>query len=675
MGSLDHGGRRLQLLPLPLLLLLLLPTAICDLFAARSALLSLRSALGGRTRVLWRPSPIGSNITTTTTTPCSWAGVQCLNDTVVGLRLPGVSLSGQIPPGIFSNLSSLRTLSLRFNSLSGPLPSDLASCLHLRNLYLQGNQFSGEIPAFISSLQNLVRLDLAGNNFNGNVRASLNNLTNLRTLYLEDNQLNGTLPDLKLQLKQFNASNNQLSGTIPVALSSMPVSAFGGNHLCGKPLEICPGIAAGTGEITGAGAERKRKGLSGGAIAGIVVGSLVVFALLLMILVCVCGKKRGEQSRAVEISSLKRTDAEVPVEKMPPGVVENGGYSVAAAAAAAMSGTRNEKAVAAAAAELNGFDGGIKKLVFFGNAQKVFDLEELLRASAEVLGKGTFGTAYKAVLEIGPVVAVKRLKDVTIPEQEFRENIEGVGAMEHENLVSLRAYYYSRDEKLLVYDYMPMGSLSALLHGNKGAGRTPLNWELRAGIALGAARGISYLHSQGPTVSHGNIKASNILLTRSNEARVSDFGLAHLVGPSSTPNRVAGYRAPEVTDPRKVSQKADVYSFGVLLLELLTGKAPTHALLNEEGVDLPRWVQSIVKEEWTSEVFDLELLRYENVEEEMVQLLQLAIDCTSQHPDIRPSMAEVTKRIEELCATSLRPEQEDSLPASLTEADDGSFGS
>lgn len=179
-----------------------------------------------------------------------------------------------------------------------------------------------------------------------------------------------------------------------------------------------------------------------------------------------------------------------------------------------------------------------------------------------------------------------------------------------------------------------------------------MNWESRASIALGAARGISYLHSKGSTISHGNIKSSNILLTKSYEARVSDFGLAQLAAPTSTPNRVAGFRAPEVTDPRKVSQKADVYSFGVLLLELLTGKAPTHTSLNKEGVDLPRWVQSVVREEWTAEVFDLELLRYENVEEDMVQLLQLAVDCTAQYPDKRPTMAEVTQKIEELCRSS-----------------------
>ncbi|KAG9135722.1 hypothetical protein Leryth_002449 [Lithospermum erythrorhizon] len=216
-----------------------------------------------------------------------------------------------------------------------------------------------------------------------------------------------------------------------------------------------------------------------------------------------------------------------------------------------------------------------------------------------------------------------------------------------------------RDEKLLVLEYMPMGSLSALLHGNKGASRTPLNWETRAGITLGAARGISYIHSQGTSVSHGNIKSSNVLLTDSYEARVSDFGLAQVVAPSSTPNRVAGYRAPEVTDPSRVSQKADVYSFGMLLLELLTGRAPTHAIMNEEGVDLPRWVQSVVKDEWASKVFDLELLRSQNAEEEMVQLLQLAVDCTAQFPDNRPTMAEVMKRIEELCSSSIQEVQGD----------------
>lgn len=643
-------------------LLIYFPLSKPDLAADRAALISLRSSVGGRT-LFW-------NITQST--PCFWAGVNCENNRVTVLRLPGVALSGPLPTGIFSNLTQLRTLSLRLNALTGQLPPDLAACTNIRNLYLQGNLFSGEIPEFLFGLHDLVRLNLGENNFTGEISMGFQNFTRLRSLLLENNRLSGSIPDLKLEkLEQFNVSNNLLNGSIPERFKAFDSSSFLGNSLCGQPLADACATGGANGSIvvpsspTDGGNGGKRKKLSGGAIAGIVIGSIVGFFLIVLILMFLCRKKGSKKSRSIDIASIKQQELAIPGEK-PIGEVDNGsgygngnGYSVAAAAAAAMVG--NGKG-----GEVNG--AGAKKLVFFGKASRVFDLEDLLRASAEVLGKGTFGTAYKAVLEMGTVVAVKRLKDVTISEREFKEKIEMVGAMDQENLVPLRAYYYSRDEKLLVYDYMTMGSLSALLHGNKGAGRTPLNWEIRSGIALGAARGIQYLHSQGPNVSHGNIKSSNILLTQSYEARVSDFGLAHLVGPSSTPNRVAGYRAPEVTDPRKVSQKADVYSFGVLLLELLTGKPPTHALLNEEGVDLPRWVQSIVREEWTSEVFDLELLRYQNVEEEMVQLLQLGIDCAAQYPDNRPSMSEVTSRIEELCRTCLREDQD--LQPDVVDVDD-----
>lgn len=633
-----------QLPPMLLLLLLLLSAATAsDLNTDRAALLALRSAVGGRT-LFWN---------TTFTTPCNWAGVLCENNRVTVLRLPAASLFGSLPDGTVSNLTALRTLSLRLNHLSGPLPADISSLTQLRNLYLQGNQFSGPAPDFIFSLHALVRLNLASNNFSGEIPSGFNNLTRLRTLFLEDNQFSGSLPDIELpNLDQFNVSFNNLNGSVPKGLEGKPKEAFLGTSLCGKPLDsVCADNAGETPAISVEPvAKSRKKKLSGGAIAGIVIGSVVGLFLLLLFVLILCRKRSGKKARSADVAAIKNQENETA--QKPTSEAENGGasngFSVAAVAAAAMSANGNAKNDTAANAAAS------KKLVFFGNGSRVFDLEDLLRASAEVLGKGTFGTAYKAVLEVGTVVAVKRLKDVTISENEFKEKIEGVGAMDHDNLVPLRAYYYSREEKLLVYDYMPMGSLSALLHGNKGAGRTPLNWEIRSGIALGAARGIEYLHFQGPSVSHGNIKSSNILLTKSYDARVSDFGLNHLVGPPSSPTRVAGYRAPEVTDPRRVSQRADVYSFGVLLLELLTGKAPTHALLNEEGVDLPRWVQSVVREEWTSEVFDLELLRYQNLEEEMVQLLQLGIDCTAQYPDKRPTMSEAANRIEELRRSSLR---------------------
>ncbi|KAI3462173.1 hypothetical protein Pfo_018836 [Paulownia fortunei] len=599
--------------------ILLLPSAAPDIASDRAALLALRSAVGGRV-LLWNLS---------SPTPCSWTGVSCSpgHSSIVELRLPGMGLSGQLPPNTISNLTNLQTLSLRYNSLSGPLPADLFSSLtSLRNLYLQHNFFSGQIPDSLFSFTSLVRVNLADNNFSGPVSPSFNNLTRLGTLYLQNNHFSGPIPDLNLpSLVQFDVSNNNLTGQIPNGLSGKPRSSFAGNSLCGDPLDSC-------------GNEKPKKKLSGGAIAGIIIGSVLGFFLILLLLFCLCRMLARKGVRSKDEGWAKEKELEIPREKT---VESGGGKDESSSSFAAAMGAKE------------------KDKVFFGKMGWNFDLEDLLRASAEVLGKGTFGTAYKAVLETGLAVAVKRLRDVNMGEKEFREKMEEVGRMDHENLVPLRAYYYNRDEKLLVYDYLPMGSLSALLHGNKGAGRTPLNWETRAAIALGAARGISYLHSQGPSISHGSIKSSNILLTKSYEARVSDSGLAQLAGPAATPNRVAGYRAPEITDPHKVSQKADVYSFGVLLLELLTGKAPTHSLMNEEGVDLPRWVQSVVREEWTAEVFDLELLRYQNVEEDMVQLLQLAVDCTAQYPDKRPSMVEVTSKIEELCRWSLQDPSDD----------------
>ncbi|KAL2531266.1 putative inactive receptor kinase [Abeliophyllum distichum] len=596
-------------------LLLLLRPSTSDITSDRAALLALRSALGGRV-LLWNLS---------SPTPCTWAGVTCSTDnsSVIELRLPGMGLSGTLPPNTVSNLTSLQTLSLRYNALSGPLPADLFFSLSfLRSLYIQQNFFSGPIPDSLFSVTSLVRVNLAENNFSGPISSGFNNLTRLGTLYLQENHFSGSIPELDLpSLVQFNVSYNNLDGKIPKSLSGKPKSSFLGNSLCGDPLD------------NSCGNEKHKKKLSGAAIAGIVAGSVIGLLLMLLLVFCLCRKLGTKGTGKKEEGGVRGKEVDTSMDK----TVERGGKD-------SMRAKEKEKG------EVSVITSVKKGLVFFGKTGWNFDLEDLLRASAEVLGKGTFGTSYKAVLETGLAVAVKRLRGVNMGEKEFREKMEEIGKMDNENMVPLMAYYHNKDEKLLVYDYLPIGSLSALLHGNKGAGRTPLNWETRVAIALGAARGVSFLHSQGPKISHGSIKSSNILLTKSYEARVSDFGLAQLAEPTLTPNRVSGYRAPEITDPCKVSQKADVYSFGVLLLEMLTGKAPTH----EEGVNLPRWVESVVKDEWTAEVFDLELLRYQNVEEDMVRLLQLAVECAAQYPDKRPSMAEVTSKIEEIYRSRLQ---------------------
>ncbi|KAL2226993.1 UNVERIFIED_CONTAM: putative inactive receptor kinase [Sesamum indicum] len=233
------------------------------------------------------------------------------------------------------------------------------------------------------------------------------------------------------------------------------------------------------------------------------------------------------------------------------------------------------------------------RVIFFEGCNLVFDLEDQLRASAEVLGKGAFGTTYKTALEDSTTVAVKRLKEVIVGKKDFEQQMEG--------------------------------SMSALLHG----------WII--------------LPKKIAVLVHGNIKASNIFLNSQLHGCVSDLGLATLMSPIAPPvMRTAGYRAPEITDTRKVSQPSDVYSFGVLLLELLNRQVPVHASGGEEVIHLVRLVHSVVREEWTGEVFDVELLRYPNIEEEMVAMLQIGLSCVARMPEQRPKIGEVVKMLEEI---------------------------
>jgi serine/threonine protein kinase len=201
--------------------------------------------------------------------------------------------------------------------------------------------------------------------------------------------------------------------------------------------------------------------------------------------------------------------------------------------------------------------------------------------------------------------------------------------------------------------------------GHKMSSESPLDWTTRVRLLLGAARGLACIHREYRTsgVPHGNVKSTNVLIDKDGAARVADFGLALLLSPAHAIARLGGYMAPEQQDNKRLSQEADVYSFGVLVLEALTGKAPAQHLqpapvppdAHKKGaaavtavaaMGLPEWVRSVVREEWTAEVFDVELLRYRDIEEEMVALLHVALACVAPRPDQRPSMGDVVRMIE-----------------------------
>lgn len=411
-----------------LIIVTLLPLAFGDISSDTAALLAFSTAIPHGRKLNWNAaSPICT----------SWTGVNCSEDgsSVIGLRLPGIGLTGPIPSNTIGKLNGLRVLSFRANRLSGGLPSDILSLPSLRYVFLQNNNFSGEIPSSLPP--QLAILDLSFNSLTGSIPLTFQNLSHLTALSLQNNSLSGPIPDLDLpHLKRLNLSYNRFNGSIPSSLNEFPNSSFIGNSLCGPPLESCSPISPPSTPSTPlppTGRETSTKKLSLGAIIAIAVGGAVLLFLVALILFLCCFKrKQNEEGAAPKIKSSGVGRTEKPSEEFGSGVQEP------------------EK----------------NKLVFFEGCSYNFDLEDLLRASAEVLGKGSFGTAYKAVLEESTTVVVKRLKEVIVGKKDFEQQMEVVGRVgQHPNIVPLRAYYYSKDEKLLVYDYYPNGSLASLLHG------------------------------------------------------------------------------------------------------------------------------------------------------------------------------------------------------------------
>ncbi|CAI0452712.1 unnamed protein product [Linum tenue] len=555
---------------------------------------------------------------------------------LVYLDLQHNNLSGSIPDSWGSSFSPkngtfpppvLQYLAIAHNSLSGPIPLTISNLSSLQVLDFESNLLDGQIPEGIVNLKNLSVLNFRRNQLDGPIPETIGGIPTLTRLDLSENKLSGEIP-LSLanlsRLSSFNVSYNNLSGPVPTELSSkFNSTSFVGNiQLCGySGATPCPSPPSQT--VPTQPPEKKKK-LSTKDIILIAAGALLIVLLILVCVLLCCLARKRTAAKAKE-----------------------GQPSTTSRAAAGVAGGEKGAPPTAAEVEAGGEAGG--KLVHF-DGPMMFTADDLLCATAEIMGKSTYGTVYKATLEDGSQVAVKRLREkIAKGQREFEAEVNVLGKIRHPNLLALRAYYLGpKGEKLLVFDYMSKGSLATFLHAR--GPETPIDWPTRMEIAQGMTRGLIYLHNN-ENIIHGNLTSSNVLLDERNESKIADYGLSRLMTAAANTNVIAtagalGYRAPELSKLKKANTKTDVYSLGVIILELLTGKSPGEAM---NGVDLPQWVASIVKEEWTNEVFDVELMKDSTeIGDELLNTLKLALHCVDPTPSARPEVQQVLQQLEEI---------------------------
>ncbi|KAM0052886.1 putative protein kinase RLK-Pelle-LRR-VII-1 family [Helianthus debilis subsp. tardiflorus] len=527
--------------------------------------------------------------------------------------------------GYFENLT---VLDLRNGAFHGSLPADICDSGSLQILQLDGNDLTGTIPEEIGKCSSLYLLSMSHNDFRGFIPRSMSRLKKLKILKLDSNQLSGEIPQELGELENLlsvNISYNRLQGRLPDRgiFPSLQASSLEGNMgICSpflkgpckmdvpKPLVLDPfsyanqmGNHEGTKSSKGS---KHHKFLSTSVIIAILVAVLISIGVLVISLLNISARKRLQfVGNALESCS---------------------------------SSSRSTRSLT------------IGKLVWFDSKIApgwVANPETLLHKAAEI-GKGVFGNVYKASLgEEGRDLAIKSLvvsNMIQYPE-DFDREVRVLGKARHPNLVSVKGYYWTPSLQLLVTDYAPNGSLQSKLH-EWSTSSQPLSWTKRFKILLGTAKGLAHLHhSFRPPIVHYNLKPSNILLDDDFNPKISDYGLTRIVAKldkqvmSNRFQSALGYVAPELAcQSLRVNEKCDVYGFGVLILEVVTGRRPVeygddNVLILEEQVKL------MLEEGNVLDCVDESMGRYP--EEEVLPVLKLALVCTSQIPSSRPSMAEV----------------------------------
>ncbi|KAK3006669.1 hypothetical protein RJ639_017416, partial [Escallonia herrerae] len=622
---------------------------------------------------------------------------------LVRLRLGNNRIDGGIPKEI-GGLRSLNFLDLSANRLSGTVPDDIGSCTELQMVDLSNNTLDGPLPNSWSSLSGIQVLDVSSNRIVGPIPASFGRLASLNKLLLSKNMFSGQIPPslgLCLGLQLLDLSSNELSGNIPVelckiealeialnlsyngltgpipaqisALSKLSILDLSHNMLDGDlsslaGLDNLVSLNISYNNFTGYLPDTKLfRQLPTTDLAA--NQGLCSFGRDSCFLSNVAGKRMGGTEDHVSRSRRLKLAIALLIT-LTIAMVIMGTVAVIRARRTIRDDDDSEI--------------GESRPWQLTPFQKLnFSVEQILRClvDSNVIGKGCSGVVYRADMENGDVIAVKKLWPTTMAatnhcsddkcevHDSFSAEVKTLGSIRHKNIVKFLGCCWNKNTKLLMYDYMPNGSLGSLLHERNG---NSLEWELRFQILLGAAQGLAYLHHDCvPPIVHRDIKANNILIGLEFEPYIADFGLAKLVDDGDfarSSNTVAGsygYIAPgkyaflksilfkhfvfiqyaEYGYSMKITEKSDVYSYGVVVLELLTGKQPIDPTI-PDGRHVVDWVR---QKRGGIEVLDPSLVsRPESEVEEMRQALGIALLCVNSSPDERPSMKDVAAMLKEI---------------------------
>ncbi|XP_028792338.1 receptor protein-tyrosine kinase CEPR1-like [Neltuma alba] len=552
---------------------------------------------------------------------------KCL--TLLRFRVSNNHLQGSIPRDLFG-LPHVSIIDLAYNNFSGSISESIGNSRNLSELFIQRNRISGLIPPTISRAANLVKIDLSYNLLSGPIPSEIGNLKRLNSLMLQGNKLNSSIPSSFSLLQSLNVldlSNNLLSGSISDSLSALLPNYIN---------------------------------FSNNLLSGPIPSSLMKGGLL--------ESFSGNPRLCVLPVYANSSDQNFPVctqssSKKRPSVIWVGAIAVAliiigfgAVLAMRRRPTKNKASTEQDDESLSSS--------FFSYDLKSFhklnyDRQEIIEAMVDknIVGYGGSGTVYKIELKSGELVAVKKLwsrtskdsdqEDRMVLDKELKNEVATLGNIRHKNIVKLYSYFTSFDFSLLVYEYMPNGNLWDALHKSW----INLTWPTRHQIALGIAQGLSYIHHDLlPPIIHRDIKSTNILLDAHYQPKVADFGIAKVLqargGKDSTTTVIAGtygYLAPEYAYSARATTKCDVYSFGVILMELITGKKPVEAEFGENR-NIVYWVSNKVdSKEGINEIIDERLSGL--FREEIIQVIRIAIKCTYKSPANRPTMKEVVQRL------------------------------